>query len=145
MAAVEELQFHGLEESFDQPFLQLVSSQFEPTVFRSGRPLAQRRADRERVLRRRRRTLVAMAIVAGLAVLSWPGHAFGGTTGAGLSTDLANSSILASGMDYVVQPSDSLNSIASLMNPVDPAEARVALLHELASSVVVPGEHILIP
>jgi hypothetical protein len=31
------------------------------------------------------------------------------------------------------------------MNPVDPRVARTALVRELDSSVVVPGEHVLIP
>jgi hypothetical protein len=31
------------------------------------------------------------------------------------------------------------------MNPTDPSEARVLLVQELGSSVVVPGEHVLIP
>jgi hypothetical protein len=48
-------------------------------------------------------------------------------------------------MDYVVQPGDTVSSIARLMNPTDPAEARALLVHELGSSVVVPGEHVLIP
>jgi hypothetical protein len=97
------------------------------------------------MLQRRRRTLVALALVAGLVILAWPGHAFGGTTGAGLPTDLANSSVLASGMVYVVQPGDSVSTIARLMNPIDPSLARTALVYELRSTVVVPGEHVLIP
>jgi hypothetical protein len=32
-----------------------------------------------------------------------------------------------------------------MMNPVDPNVARTVLVHELDSSVVVPGERILIP
>jgi len=60
-------------------------------------------------------------------------------------SDLANSSCSASGMVYVVQPGDSLSSIARSVNPVDPGQARIDLVHELHSSVIVPGEHILIP
>jgi predicted Zn-dependent protease len=48
-------------------------------------------------------------------------------------------------MNYVVQPGDTLHSIAKLMNPVDPSLARSALVHQIDSSVVVPGEHIVIP
>jgi len=44
-----------------------------------------------------------------------------------------------------VQPGDSLSSIARSVNPVDPGQARIDLVHELHSSVIVPGEHILIP
>jgi hypothetical protein len=127
-----------------RPQLRLVSVQnAEP--LRTGRPLASRRAARARMLQRRRRTFIALALVAGLIILAVPGAAFGGVTGAGLSGDLANSSVLASGMTYVVHTGDTVGSIARLMNPVDPSMARHELIRELGSSVVVLGEHILIP
>jgi hypothetical protein len=84
-------------------------------------------------------------VLGALTILAIPGHVYGATTGAGLSTDLANSSVLASGMNYVVQPGDTINSIARDMNPTDPAEARTLLVDELGSTVVVPGEHVLVP
>lgn len=145
MAAVESFQFEEIAEVVERPDLRLITTVREQWEPRRGRPLALRRTARARQLQRRRRTLVVLALVAGLVILSWPGHAFGSTTGAGLPSDLANSSILASGMEYVVQPSDTVNSIAAMMNPVSPAIARVALIHEIGSTVVVPGEHILIP
>jgi len=83
--------------------------------------------------------------MATFVLLAWPGHAFGGTNGVGLSTDLATSSTLSSGMVYVVQPGDTLESIAQSVNPVNPSLARRALVNELHSSVVVTGEHVLIP
>ena len=55
------------------------------------------------------------------------------------------SSTLASGMVYVVQPGDTVISIAREMNPTNPSLARSLLVHELGSTVVVPGEHVLIP
>ena len=48
-------------------------------------------------------------------------------------------------MNYVVQPGDTVSSIARDMNPTNPTEARALLVHELGSSVVVAGEHVLIP
>jgi hypothetical protein len=48
-------------------------------------------------------------------------------------------------MVYVVQPGDTLSSIGAQVNPVDPALARRALVRELGSKYVVPGEHVLIP
>jgi len=84
-------------------------------------------------------------MVGALTVLAWPGHALGGVTGAGLPTDLAGSSTLASGSIYVVQPGDSVTTIARLMNPLAPRVARAALVRELGSAVVVAGEHVLIP
>ncbi len=142
MAAVEVFQHDGFEEPRREPHLRLVST---PEVLRTGPSLARRRAARARMLQRRRRSLVVLVVALGLVILSWPGHAFGGTTGAGLSTDLATSSVLASGMKYVVQPGDTVRSIATLMNSVDPALAERALVREIHSSVVVPGEHLLIP
>jgi len=143
MAAVEIVEESWVRDADRAPYLRIVST--TPTPLRTGPSLAQRRASRARMLRRRRRTLVTLALVGGLAVLSWPGHAFGGTTGTGLSTDLATSSVLASGVQYVVQPGDTVSSIARMVNPVTPSQARLALVHELGSSVVVVGEHVLIP
>lgn len=140
VAIVEEPRVWGAD---DVAYLRIVTT--TPRPFRTGPTLAQRRESRARMMHRRRRTLVALAMVAGLAILSWPGHAFGGTTGSGLSTDLANGSLLASGMQYVVQPGDTLSTIARMANPVSPSQARRALVHELGSNVVVVGEHVLIP
>lgn len=145
MAAVEIIEFEEFHGTRDRPHLQLVVNDPRLRPLRTGRSLVQRRAARARMMRRRRRTVVALALVAGLVVLAWPGHAFGGVTGAGLPTDLANSSVLASGMQYVVQPGDTVNSISNLMNPLDPSIARAALVHELGSSAVVAGEHVLVP
>jgi hypothetical protein len=141
MAALEMVRYEGPLEADDRPLLRVVTS----APLRHGPSLAQRRGARARMLRRRRRTLAVLAICAGLVILSWPGHAFGGVTGAGLSTDLANSSVLASGMDYVVQPGDTVSSIAAMMNPPDPALARSILVRQLGSGVVVAGEHVVIP
>ncbi len=114
-------------------------------AWRTGPSLAARRAARVRARRRWRALVVAVAVTAGLVVLAWPGHALGGTTGTGLPTDLATGGGVASGMVYVVQSGDTIDSIAQLANPVDPSQARRLLVAELHSSVVVPGEHVLIP
>jgi hypothetical protein len=145
MAAVEVIQEQEFFEVEERPYLRLVSIENQPRPLRTGQSIAQRRAARARMVQHRRRTLIAFALVAGLALLAMPGHAFGGTTSTGLPTDLANSSVLSSGMDYVVQPGDTVNSIARLINPVSMSLARTALIHELGSSVVVAGEHVLIP
>jgi hypothetical protein len=125
--------------------LRLVVSTPEIGSWRHGAPVAQRRAARVRMLRRRRRSLACAALVAGLVILAWPGHAFGGENSVGLSTDLATSSVLSAGMDYVVQPGDTIDTIARLINPVTPSLARRALVRELGSAVVVPGEHVIVP
>ncbi len=143
MAAVELLETYEVEAS--PSHLRLVSVNPSPRVFREGPSVAQRRRVRARVRRRRQRLAATLVVLGALTILALPGHVYGATTGAGLSTDLANSSVLASGMDYVVQPGDTINSIARDMNPVDPADARSLLVSELGSTVVVPGEHVLIP
>ena len=143
MAAVELLETYEVEAG--PSHLRLVSVDPTPRVFREGPSLAQRRRIRTRVRRRRQRLAATLVVLGALTILAIPGHVYGATTGAGLSTDLANSSVLASGMDYVVQTGDSINSIAHDMNPVDPSEARSLLVHELGSTVVVPGERVLIP
>ena len=145
MAAISLLESESFPSVDSRSYLRLVSSDRPLRPLRVGRTLVQRRVARERMMQRRRRTLVALALVVGLVVLAWPGHAFGGVTGSGLSTDLANSSVLASGFEYTVQPGDTVHSIAELVNPVTPALAEAALRRELGSSVVVAGERVLIP
>jgi hypothetical protein len=141
MAAVELL------ETFEfpsEPYLRLVPYE-ERRPIRHGLPLSQRRDARDAARRRRHRVLAGLVVCAALVVLAMPGHFLGATGGTGLSNDLGGSSVLASGMDYVVQPGDTVSSIARSMNPTDPGQARALLVHELGSSVVVPGEHVLIP
>ncbi|HUY17245.1 MAG TPA: hypothetical protein VMV11_06760 [Acidimicrobiales bacterium] len=145
MAALEILEIPEIDQFSPGPRLRLVSAQSAPRPLRLGSSVQLRRRQRARVLQRRRRALVALVLVAALTILALPGHTFGATTGAGLSTDLATSSVLASGMNYVVQPGDTVNSIARDVNPVQPSLARTLLVRELGSSVVVPGEHVLIP
>ena len=143
MAAVEIFESELLPEWTERPALRLVTRQEAPT--RVGAPLAARRAARARTLARRRYALAAVAFVAAMTFLAWPGRALGGTNAAGLPTDLATSSTLAPGEVYVVRGGDSVASIARLMNPLDPGAARAALVAELGSRVVVAGEHVLIP
>jgi hypothetical protein len=145
MVAVEVLEITESEEITAGPYLRLVAARPTPQPFRQGPSLSQRRAARVRATQRRRRAAVALVLMIALTILALPGHTFGATNGAGLSSDLANSTVLASGMDYVVQSGDTINSIAENVNPVDPSFARAMLVHELRSSVVVPGEHVLIP
>ncbi len=125
--------------------LRVVPKDFGEPQYRRGPLVANRRAARARMKRRRRRSALAALVVISLVLLAWPGHAFGGTNGVGLSTDLASSSTLSSGMVYVVQPGDSLVTIAQLVNPVNPSLALRALTTELRSNVVIAGEHVLIP
>jgi len=144
MAAVEWIEDEEFLKPTRRPPLRLVSIQSTPEPFRTTRPLAQRRAARALMLKRRRRTLVACALLVGLVILCLPGVAFGGVAGVP-SSDLSSGASLAPGMVYVVQSGDSVNSIARMINPSEPSVARAALVHELDSTVVVTGERVLIP
>jgi hypothetical protein len=145
MAAVEVIEVPEFVEPGHDHYLRLVTLDTTPQVLRTGPTLSQRRAARRRMLQRRRRTIIVLLVIAGTALLAVPGHTFGATNNAGLSTDVASSSELAPGMVYVVQPGDTMSSLARMVNPVDPALARGALVRELDSSYVVAGEHVLIP
>ncbi|MGA2970565.1 MAG: hypothetical protein ABSE75_12265 [Acidimicrobiales bacterium] len=145
MAAVEMFEDEGLHTAGGRQQLRLVKFESAPPIGRNARPLAQRRAARALMLKRRRRAIVVLVLLAGLTILALPGVAFGGVGGGGLSSDLNNNASLSAGMVFVVQPGDTVSSIARMINPGNPARARSALVRELGSRVVVPGEHVLIP
>ena len=145
MAAIQIEEFEVLTSEEAKPYLRLVSAQNTPQSFRTGVPLAVRREARELRRKRRIRLYAGLVLAGALVILLMPGAAFGGVTGTGLSTDIASSAELASGMVYVVQPGDTLSSISKMVNPVSPQKARTVLAAQLGSSVVIAGEHILIP
>lgn len=145
MAALEMSRGPRDAASSPRPQLRVVSTSTSRFPQRVGPPVASRRAARARMKVRRRRSALVALVALSLVVLAWPGHAFGGTNGVGLSTDLASGSTWSSGMVYIVQPGDTLGSIARSLNPVDPNLARLALVDELRSDVVVAGEHVLVP
>jgi len=145
MAAIQIEEFEVLTSEEAMPYLRLVTAQNTPQSFRTGVPLAVRREARELRRKRRIRLYTGLVLAGALVILLMPGAAFGGVTGTGLSTDIASSAELASGMVYVVQPGDTLSSISKMVNPVSPQKARTVLVAQLGSSVVIAGEHILIP
>ena len=145
MAAIQIEEFEVLTSEEAMPYLRLVTAQNTPQSFRTGVPLAVRRKARELTRKRRIRLYAGLVLAGALVILLMPGAAFGGVTGTGLSTDIASSAELASGMVYVVQPGDTLSSISKMVNPVSPQKARTVLVAQLGSSVVIAGEHILIP
>lgn len=105
-------------------------------------PLAARRAARARMMQRRRRSLAGLALIVAFVVLAWPAHAFGSVR-FGSFDNVASQ--YNSGMTYVVQSGDTLQSIASLVDPSNPGPVIAALRHELRSDVLSVGEHVLIP
>ena len=145
MAAIQIEEFEVLTSEEAMPYLRLVTAQNTPQSFRTGVPLAVRREARELRRKRRIRLYAGLVLAGALVILLMPGAAFGGVTGTGLSTDIASSAELASGMVYVVQPGDTLSSISKMVNPVSPQKARTVLVAQLGSSVVIAGEHILSP
>ena|ERR1019366_2802874 len=145
MAAVEMFPREDRIPGSSRPTLHVVAAHEDVPQYRRGPLVANRRAARARMKARRRRSALAALLVASLVLLAWPGHAFGGTNGVGLSTDLATGTTLSSGMVYVVQPGDTVASIARMLNPVNPSLAVHALVDELYSTAVIAGEHVLIP
>jgi hypothetical protein len=121
--------------------LRLVPTSYSTSNFRVGPKLAERRAQRLRVLQRRRRVVAALSLglVATFLILS-PAPSASAGSGA-----LSSSSALSAGQTYVVQGGETLSTIARLVNPEHPSIAYSALRKEIGSTVVIPGEHLLIP
>lgn len=129
------------------PRLRLVEAPVEePVAIRQGFDIAERRARREAAMWRRRLVLGAVVAVALLAALAVPVQALGGSTISGRSAATGVEAGLPDGSLYVVQEGDTLASIAHRMDPVGDQAALVAALRKtVGSSVVVPGERIVLP
>lgn len=112
---------------------------------RQSVPLAVRRAARARMMQRRRRTFLGLTILMAVIALAWPGSAFGGVTKYGVNMDIAMNSRYHSGTVYVVGEHDTIDTIAVAVSPTHPEIVRRALIRSLRSSVVTPGEHVVIP
>ena len=85
----------------------------------------------------RRRMILGMVVVVLLVLLMLPVRALGGKTIAGTAPTV--------GQEYVVQSGDSLTSIAARVDSGNGAGMVQRLADETGSSVIVPGEHLLIP
>jgi len=145
MAALELLSTAPEMMPSARPVLRLVPAPVvAPRTFLTGPLVSQRRAARARMLQRRRRSAMALAVAALIALLVFPGHAFGTTT-TGLSADQLSSAPLQAGTTYTVQPGDTLASIAAGINPSNPKAAYSVLVSELRTTSIVVGESIQIP
>ncbi len=145
MAALELISLAPELTTMERPTLRLVPTPVEAArAFLTGPLVAQRRAARARMLQRRRRTVLALGVVALAALMVFPGHAFG-TTATGLSADQLSTAPLQAGTTYVVQAGDSLATIAAGVNPDNPKAAYRVLVKELHATTVVTGEVIAIP
>jgi LysM domain len=85
----------------------------------------------------RRRVIVGVVALALLVLLALPIRALGGQTIAG--------SAPTAGQEYVVQSGDTLASIAQRVGGGNVAALERQLAGEAGSTVLVPGEHLLIP
>ena len=86
---------------------------------------------------RNRRLILGVVVVVLLVLLMLPIRALGGTTIAGAGP--------TAGQEYVVQSGDTLASIAGRVDGGNVAAMEQRLENEVGSSVLVPGEHLLIP
>ena len=87
-------------------------------------------------VQRRRAILVAVVVVL-LVLLMLPIRALGGKTIAGAAP--------TAGQEYVVRSGDTLASIAMRAGSANIAGMEHQLANEAGSTVLVPGEHLLIP
>ena len=108
-------------------------------------PLAARRTARARMMQRRRRTFFGLTALIAVIAIAWPGSAFGGVTKYNVNMDVAMSSRYHSGTVYIVGENDTIDTIAKAVSPQHPELVRKALVTSLRSSVVTPGEHVIIP
>jgi hypothetical protein len=102
-----------------------------------------RRVARERMMRRRRRTLVVATVMVLGFFLFVGGPLQVGPQGAG--ADLSGISVTDTPSVVTVTAGMDLHDIAAQANPADPAGEYRALVAELGTSTVVPGERVQIP
>lgn len=112
-----------------------------PSGIRSaGRPVGLRRRSRLRLTRRARRLALVLAVAAGIALGSWLAPLLGVGSGSGLR--------LAGETSVVVQPGDTLWSIASPVAAGGDVRAVVREIRELnglSSARLVPGQTLQLP
>jgi hypothetical protein len=158
MAIAALPQIDELEERevpWSRPALRLVrdpwpeldlEEQSAPFAPRQGRDVAERRQLRLERRTRRRRVSVAVALGMTALLLVLPLRALGTVTVSGQQTPGGTPAGLMDGFTYVVQPGDSLASIAHRINSSgDQAAMIAAMAKEVGSTVVVPGEHLVLP
>jgi hypothetical protein len=85
----------------------------------------------------RRRLLLGAVVLVLLVLLMLPIRAIGGKTIAGAGP--------TAGQEYVVRSGDTVASLATRVDRNDVAGVEKKLISETGSSVLVPGEHLLIP
>ena len=86
-----------------------------------------------------------MTVLAAVTLLALPVRALGAVTLAGQETPGAVPAGIAPGSVIVVQPGDTIRSLAVRINPGAVAQTARAIALEIGSSTLVPGEHVLVP
>jgi hypothetical protein len=133
------LQCHGSEQVFEGGDAMSVALELEYEEFYPGLtvvpPVPGRTATSARV--QRRRVILGVVVVVLLVLLMLPIRALGGKTVTG--------SAPTAGQQYVVRSGDTLSSIASKVGGGNVAGMEQRLASEVGSTVLVPGEHLLIP
>ena len=156
-ALPQKEQFELVEIPWPKPTLRLVTESSIPAavcptvVEAEDRAVVQlqpgpsaRRSTSTRV--RRRRLAVVLGVLATLVILALPLQLIGSRTVTGQLAPGGITTGLPDGSVYVVQPGDSLTSIAHRINPGGDQAALIrALRTTVGSPVVVPGEHIVLP
>lgn len=102
-------------------------------------------AIKARTAARRRRSATALVVLVSVVLLVLPIRALGAVTVSGQQTPSGVPGGLADGLRYVVQPGDTLRSIAMRINPGNVAHLEHELAASLGSATVVPGERVTIP
>jgi hypothetical protein len=100
---------------------------------------------RARTLARRRRTIAVGTALLAVVLLAMPLRALGAVTVSGQATPGGVPAGLAPGSVYIVQPGDTVRTIASRVNPAELGVIAREIASSIGSSTVVPGEHITIP
>jgi hypothetical protein len=106
---------------------------------------ARQRAVRPSSVSLRRRRVGLAVVLLSVVLLALPLRALGAVTVDGRPTPGAVPAGLAPGSVYVVQPGDTLRSIAQQVDPGAVAATVRALAASTGASTVVPGEHVRIP
>jgi LysM repeat protein len=114
-----------------------------PAAIRRG--TASRAPTSSSTLARRQRTAGAGAVLVALVLLALPLHALGAVSLDGRATPGGVPGGLAAGSVYVVQPGDTIASIAARVNLSQAAAIERDLVASTGSRTVVPGEHVVIP
>ena len=114
-------------------------------VLRHGEEVSRRRALRRSAQVRRRRVALAVLTVGLLTALALPVSVLGGSSPDNAATALPTAADGGSGVVYVVQPGDTLASVAARVAPGHAARMENLLARETGSRTLVPGQHVLLP